>query len=128
MSKANPVKAIEALLPESVKCSGGITVLPLSLAHYGLLEKIDSPLLWDTSKPCSVLEILPSLYVVTHSSADTFADFENLFDRALAWGETCAPNALSEIRNAVGEQIKKMLAVIPVPAEGKKKADTTAGS
>lgn len=131
MSKSNPKKAIDAILPLPIDLGGGVKVLPLSLGHYALLEKIDSPLLWTreqiAERSCDALTMIPSLYVVTRPVRDTLADFDDLLNVSLTWAESLTPDMLGKIRNAVAEQISRMLRVIPEPSEGKKKAGTTAG-
>ena len=131
MSKSNPKKAIDAILPLPIDLGGGVAVLPLSLGHYALLEKIDSPLLWTreqiAERACDALTMIPSLYVVTRNVRDTLADFDDLLNVSLTWAESLKPDMLGKIRDAVAEQISRMLAVIPEPSEGKKKVDITAG-
>lgn len=105
--------------------------MPLSLGHYALLEKIDSPLLWTreqiAERTCDALQLIPSLYIVTRNVRDTLADFDELLNVSLVWAESLKPDMLGKIRNAVAEQISRMLEVIPEPSEGKKKVDITAG-
>lgn len=131
MSIANPKKAIAALLPSPIKCGvDGVEVLPLSLGHYAILEKIDSPLLWDNEKlstrQFSTLDLIPSLFIVTHKVTDVLTDFDNLLDISLSWAEALPPHTAGLIRDAVNQQIKNLLDVMPEP-EAKKKAVITAG-
>jgi hypothetical protein len=85
MSKANPVKAVAALLPRPIPTVGG-TVRPLTLGVYAILERISSPLLVAGAEP-SPMDLVPSLYVLTHDPADALSG--DLFAKSLAWADCC---------------------------------------
>ena len=122
MSKANPVKAVAALLPRPIPTVGG-TVRPLSLGMYAILERISSPLLVAGAAPAP-MDLVPSLYVLTHDPADALSG--DLFAKSLAWADSVPPAALDEICRAATAQIRAMIDVVP-EGDVKKKA-TTAGS
>ena len=68
----NPQIAIDALLPANATI-GGKPTLPLTLAHYVILEKINSPLV--SGKPLDWkdvdnLDLMKMCYVVTHKASD----------------------------------------------------------
>ena len=123
MSKANPVKAMRAVLPAPIDVGGGYRVRPLSLGMYAILERIGSPLITPGATP-DVLETIPSLFVLTHDPAEALGG--DLFERALAWADQVPPAIIVDIRDAAVRQIRAMTDV--VPEAGKKKAATTAGS
>lgn len=127
MSQANPKKAVAAMLPAPIDCGHGVRVLPLSLAHYALLERIGSALVAAERRKASPLELIPSLYIVTRPARETMEAVEDLSERALAWAETLPPTVLPKVKDAVAEQIRLMMDVVPQPEEDKKKAGTTAG-
>ena len=110
------------MLPQPIQLGGDIVVYPLSLAHYALLEKINSPLLREGTAEESTLDLLPSLYVATHNAKDVFNDFENLLELSLEWAGTLQPSMMQDIKQAITAQIKVMLDVIASPADSKKKA------
>ena len=124
MSKANPEKAVRALLPAPIACPCGCVVRPLTLGMFAVLERIHSPLLGETPAD-GALSLVPSLYALTHEPADALAG--DLFGRSLAWADTLPPAALAEIKDAAERQVAAMLAVVPEPPPSKKKA-TTDGS
>jgi hypothetical protein len=124
MSEANPRKGVAALLPRTIEVGGGYAVRPLSLGMYALLERIKSPMLDSAAKP-DTLELVPTLYVMTHDPMDSLAG--NLFEKSVAWADTVDPGMLVRIRDAAVRQIAAMTDVIPEAAP-KKKAVTTAGS
>ena len=124
MSKANPEKAVRAILPAPIACPCGCVVRPLTLGMFAVLERIHSPLLGETPAD-GALSLVPSLYALTHEPADALAG--DLFGRSLAWADTLPPAALAEIEDAAERQVAAMLAVVPEPPPSKKKA-TTDGS
>ena len=127
MSKSNPTKAINALLPQPIKCGGGVEVLALSLGHYALLEKVDSPILKGKGTATDILDMIPSLYICTHNAPEVFADFDNLPKLVLDWAATLQPCVYGEIMAAITTQINVMMDVIPSPDDTKKKVVTTGG-
>ena len=106
MSAKNPRKAMAALLPLAVKCPCGETVRPLTLGMY------------------AALELIPSLYLLTHDPREVLAS--GFFDAAVAWADSLPVTALGEIRDACYRQMDAMGDVLP---EVKKKTSpATAGS
>jgi len=124
MSKANPEKAVRAMLPVPIQCKCGCAVRPVTLGVFAVLERIKSPLLGETPVD-GPLSLIPSLYALTHAPADSLAP--NLYERSLEWADTLPPSALAEIRDAAERQCAAILDVVPQPAASKKKA-TTDGS
>lgn len=129
MSKANPRKAVAALLPVPIRTSG-VEVRPLTLGTFAILERIKSPLLGET-KVDGTLSLLPSLYVLTHDPMDSLTG--DLFRKSIDWADTLPPGAIAEIRAACDRQIRTMIDVVPEIEDdgGSKKKDTrgtTAGS
>ena len=123
MSKTNPRKAMAALLPLAVKCPCGETVRPMTLGMWAALERIGSPLITG-EPPKDALELIPSLYLLTHDPREVLAS--GFFDAAVAWADSLPVTALGEIRDACYRQMDAMGDVLP---EVKKKTSpATAGS
>ena len=123
MSKANPRKAMAALLPLAVECPCGETVRPMTLGMWAALERIDSPLVTG-KEPKDTLELVPSLYLLTHDPREVLRG--SFFDDAVAWADTLPVSALEEIQRACYRQMGAMFDVLP---ELKKKSrPETAGS
>ena len=123
MSKANPRKAMAALLPLAVECPCGATVRPMTLGMWAALERIGSPLVTG-KEPKDALELVPSLYLLTHDPREVLRG--SFFDDAVAWADTLPVSALDEIRRACYRQMGAMFDVLP---EVKKKPrPATAGS
>lgn len=125
MSKSNPEKALAALIPAPIR-AGNFTVQPMTLGMFAALERIGSPLV--TGKDAKdTLELIPSLYLLTHDPREIFAG--NILDRAMEWANTVGVDAIGKIKAACDKQLKALFDVIPeTPADEKKKKDTTAGS
>lgn len=123
MSKTNPRKAMAALLPLAVRSPCGETVRPMTLGMWAALERIGSPLITG-EPPKDALELIPSLYLLTHDPREVLAS--GFFDAAVAWADSLPVTALGEIRDACYRQMDAMGDVLP---EVKKKTSpATAGS
>ena len=124
MSLANPKKAIAALMPGAITTPEGLVVRPMTLAMYAALERIESPMV--TGKEVKdTVELLPSLYLLTHGAEQIFAG--NLLALAFDWADTVPVVAMQHIREACYRQMRTVQDVMP---EAKKKtlAAMTAGS
>ena len=125
MSKGNPRKAMAALLPLPLKVSGGYTVRPMTLGMWAALERIESPLVTG-KEPKDALEIIPSLYLLTHDPREVFRG--NVVDLAMEWADTVPVKVMDEIRSACDRQMDAVHNVIPdFPRKKARSAGTTAG-
>lgn len=122
MSKANPRKAMAALLPTPIG-----DVKPMTLAMYAALERIESPLVTGV-EPKDTAALLPSLYLLTHGAAEIFRG--NLVALAFAWADTVPVSTMNEIRAACERQLDAVRDVIPEeePKKARASAATTDGS
>ena len=120
MSKQNPRKAMAALIPP-----GQAVIRPMTLGVYAALERINSPLV--TGKDAKdTLELIPSLYLLTHDPREVFRG--NVLDLAMQWADTQPVEVVREIQAAALEEIRATLNVQPEQDESKPKKKTTAGS
>ena len=125
MSKGNPRKAMAALLPMPLKVSGGYVVRPMTLGMWAALERIESPLVTDR-EPKDALEIIPSLYLLTHDPREVFRG--NVIDLAMEWADTVPVKAMDEIQRACYRQMNAAFDVLPDDDLKKaRRAGTTAG-
>lgn len=105
--RANPKKAVAAAMPLPIG-----DVRPMTLAMWAALEHIDSPLLKSaTPDGQAVLDLLPSLYLLTHDPREIFR--ANLLDLAMEWADKLPVTAIADIRRAAEAQIRTVAAVIP---------------
>jgi len=120
MSRTNPEKAMAALIPP-----GQAVIRPMTLGMYAALERIESPLI--TGKDAKdTLELIPSLYLLTHDPREVFRG--NILDLAMQWANTVPVDEMARIRLAANEQIRTMIDVIPEPPENSTEKKTTDGS
>ena len=110
MSKANPRKAVAAILPLDIECPCGATVRPMTLGMWAALERIGSPLVTG-KEPKDTLELVPSLYLLTHDPREVLRG--SFFDDAVAWADTLPVSALEEIQRACYRQMGAMFDVLP---------------
>lgn len=125
MSKANPRKAMAALLPLPIKVGKGLAVAPMTLGMFAALERIGSPMV-TRREPKDLVELIPSLYLLTHGAKEIFRP--DFFDAAFAWADTVPTSVVERIRTACYRQLNAAYDVIP-EEDPKKKAPsaTTAG-
>ena len=127
---ANPEPVLDALLPAAIHVDGGrVVVRPLTLATFALLDKIRSPLLTGDGS-ASVIELLPTLYILSHGASVCLADLTagRLEAVSIDWADQFQPQILAEIRDAAVTQIGKILYMIPPPDENTSKKKETVGS
>ena len=111
MSKANPRKAMAALLPLPISCgSDKVVVRPMTLGMYAALERLESPLVTG-AEPKDSLELIPSLYLLTHDPREVFRG--DLIDRSMEWADSLPVTAMSDIQSACYRQINAAFDVIP---------------
>ena len=124
MARENPRKALAALLPLPLSCGdyeGAPVVRPMTLGMWAALERIGSPLVTG-EEPKDVMELIPSLYLITHDPREVFAG--NVLDAAMRWADTLPVGALDMIREAAYRQMNAAFDVIPEEGESKKKRQT----
>ena len=125
MSKGNPEKAVSAILPTPVTTPEGLAVRPMTLAMYAALERIASPLVTGVEAK-DTLELVPSVYLLTHGAEEIFKG--NLLELAMAWADTVPVSAIETVRRACEEQMQTVMDVMPQAAQKKTAGGTTAGS
>lgn len=120
MSKANPRKAMAAMIPP-----GQTVIRPMTLGMYAALERIGSPLVTGVDAK-DALELLPSLYLLTHDPREVFRG--NILDLAMQWADTVPVSTMAEIRAACEAQLGAVMDVIPeVDPKKEPSAATTGG-
>ncbi len=122
MSKANPRKAIAALIPP-----GQAVIKPMTLGMWAALERINSPLVTGR-EPKDTLELIPSLYLLTHDPREVFRG--NILDLAMQWADQEPVDVVERIKEAAYKQMGAFFDVVPEVDDSKKKVpkQATAGS
>lgn len=121
---SNPKSSIEALFPKPIDCGFGVSVYPLTLAHYALLEKINSYLVSGDHTP-DAIEVIRTLYICTHSAKDVMSNFGELDYLAFEWAENLPPRLNTDIVSAIRQQIVAMRKVAPIVDDGNSKKKVT---
>lgn len=111
----DPKTAIDAALQTENEIEG-ITVYPVTLARYALLELLESPFV-TAGKDMKVSELIPSLFVIC-SSRDVLKKYNSknidlLMEAASVWADYIDTAKLGIIMNAVVQKINDMMAVAP---------------
>lgn len=115
MSKGNPKKAVAALLPLPIKAGKDVVVKPMTLGMWAALERINSPLIITPEEGHTVdtLELIPSLYLLTHDPIEVFRG--NILELSMAWADTVPVKTMDLIREAAYRQMGAAFDVIPEP-------------
>jgi hypothetical protein len=96
----------------------------MTLGMWAALERIGSPLV--TGKEAKdALELVPSLYLITHDPREVLRG--SFFDDAVAWADDLPVSALAEIRDACYRQMGAMFDVLP-EVKKKTRRPATGGS
>lgn len=111
----NPKAAIEALL-ETDRDIQGITIYPITIARYGLLELIESPFIV-SGKLFNIMNLIPSLYImalpIDKLKKYRLRNIEDLYQDSVIWSETLIPEQIEEMIKEIDEKIKTMFKVAP---------------
>lgn len=86
----NPKAAIDALLESTVN-AGALKVYPLTVARYALLELIESPLVVLDGRRLTVIDVIPTIYVMTTEASKlskyNSRNLDKLKEDAFEWAE-----------------------------------------
>ena len=86
----NPKAAIDALLESTVE-AGKLKVYPLTVARYALLELVDSPLVTLDGGQLTVIDVIPSVFIMTQPPRDlskyNSRNIDKLKEDAFEWAE-----------------------------------------
>lgn len=122
----NPKAAIDALLESAVQ-AGRLTVYPLTVARYALLELIESPLVVvDLDAKLTTLDVIPTIYVMTQP-AKALAKYSSrnvdaLKEDAFEWAEDGVTAAsVPTVVNMLAQKLLDLRRVAPEAVEDSKK-------
>ena len=124
MSESNPKSALRAIFPKTIEVRGCVSVYPLTLAHYALLEKINSYLVNGDHVPDSI-ETIKTMYICTHDARTTLVALDNLDDESIKWAEELPPGIVPDVMAAIKQQIDAMMDVVPNMGDNSKKKAAT---
>ena len=122
----NPKAAIDALLESAVQ-AGQLTVYPLTVARYALLELIESPLVVvDINTKLTTLDVIPTIYIMTQP-AKALAKYnsksiDKLKEDAFEWAEDGVTAAsVPMVINMLAQKLLDLRRVAPEAVEDSKK-------
>lgn len=131
MSDKNPKAAIDALLESAVQ-AGKLTVYPLTVARYALLELIDSPLICvDKDTKLNVFDVIPTVFVMTQPAAQLSKYNSHTLDKlkadAFEWAEDeLTATSVPMVINMLAQKLLDLRRIAPeVVVDSKKKAEAT---
>lgn len=118
---ADPIKALDASLSPETTIKG-MTVYPITLARYALLELVKSPFT-TLNGDFSTLSMIPTIYICCSESKNLrkygSANIDELMEDAMAFADDIDPKMLGEIVNELDTRIRQLLDVAPqVPEDG----------
>lgn len=104
----NPKIAIESII-DGEKTLGGLTVYPITIGRYALLELVESPFIVK-DKEFTIYNLIPSFYVMCSPKEDlrgyTRKNVENLIEKSMEWADDLdteiVPKLIDEIAYALG--------------------------
>lgn len=121
----NPKAAIDALLESTVQ-AGALTVHPLTVARYALLELIESPLVTQKFDHLTVLDVIPTIYVVTQE-ARALAKYnsrsiDQLKEDAFEWAEDgVTAGSVPLVINMLAQKLSDLHRLAPESVQDSKK-------
>ena len=103
----NPKIAVDAILDSENKIDG-ITIYPMTLARYALLELVESPFVTPNVK-FSISNLVPSFFIccspIDQLKGVNSKNIDKLNDRALEWAETLPQTAIDKLIPAIMESL-----------------------
>ena len=118
---ADPVKAIDAALSPAKEVED-VTVYPITLARYALLELVKSPFV-TASKDFTMIAMIPTIYICC---ADTAAlkkynssNIDELKQDAITFADGIDPKKLGYLVKELDARVRQLLDVAPqIPEDG----------
>ena len=111
----NPETAINTILATE-KTIDNVTIHPITLARYALLELVESPFVTPDTK-FSISNLLPSFYImcvpIDMLKGINSKNLDKLNEQALAWAETLPSKAIDKLIPAIMEELGLIKKVSP---------------
>ena len=119
----NPKTAVDAIL-DSDKTINGITIYPMTLARYALLELVESPFVTPNVK-FSISNLVPSFFIccapLERIKGINSKNIDKLNDRALEWAETLPQTVIDKLIPAIMESLGLIKKLTPQNGEDQSK-------
>ena len=129
----NPTLANEAIIAGERKI-GDLTVYPISMGRYALLELIESPFI-TKDKEFTVYNLVPTFYVMCSEKSQlkgyTRKNIDDLIEKSLAWSDDIDTSLVPKMIDKIAEELGLMKKISPQATEdsnsSKKETAQTAG-
>lgn len=109
-TESNPVQALDAILEVPYEVDG-LTVRPLTLGRYALLELLKSPFVFP-DREFTLAEIIPSAYVMTQDFKDVAGyDSSNIGElrkKAMEWADDGDFRNFDKVIQAIVRRMQKV--------------------
>ena len=119
----NPKIAVDAIL-DSEKTINGVTIYPMTLARYALLELVESPFVTPNVK-FTISNLVPSFFIccspIDQLKGINSKNIDKLNDRALEWAETLPQTAIDKLIPAIMESLGLINKLTPQNGEDQSK-------
>lgn len=119
----NPKTAVDTILDSENKIDG-ITIYPMTLARYALLELIESPFVTPNVK-FSISNLVPSFFVccshIDQLKGINSKNIDQLNERALEWAETLPQTVIDKLIPAIMESLGLIKKLTPQNGEDQSK-------
>lgn len=103
----NPKLAVDAILASETKIDD-ITIYPMTLARYSLLELVESPFVTPNVK-FRINNLVPSFFIccspIDQLKGITSKNVDTLNERALEWAETLPQSVVDKLIPAIMESL-----------------------
>ena len=114
-SNLNPKSAIDSLLESPTKI-GDITVYPISLGRYALLELVESPFIVQ-GKKFSISNLITTFYIMTVEYKDLVGfnsrNIDKLEQTAMLWAENFNTELTSQVIDEIAYKLGLIKKVAP---------------
>ena len=119
----NPRTAVDAIL-DSDKTINGVTIYPMTLARYALLELVESPFVTPNIK-FTINNLVPSFFIccspIDQLKGINSKNIDQLNDRALEWAETLPQTVIDKLIPAIMESLGLINKLTPQNGEDQSK-------
>ena len=119
----NPRTAVDTILDSENKIDG-ITIYPMTLARYALLELVESPFVTPNVK-FTINNLVPSFFIccshIDQLKGINSKNLDKLNDRALEWAETLPQTVIDKLIPAIMESLGLIKKLTPQNGEDQSK-------
>lgn len=114
-----PTQAINAILENEEEFSAdGLTVRPLTLGRYAILEMLESPYV-NPEKKFTLIEIIPTVYAMTQEISEICnLSKEELKAKALSWADSREFHSLDKILDSITRRFQIVQKAAPQGTSG----------